>query len=498
MAPAPAALRGIKALVLGLGRFSGGVETVKFLAAEGARVVVSDAASPDALAESVEAVKDTGARLVFGEQTPALLEGMVPVRDLVVASPAIPFDHPVLVEAERRGIRATTEVGLLVERLRAPVLAVTGTKGKSSTATMLANMLVASGARAHLGGNVGRSLLNDLPRIGAADLVVLELSSFQLHWLRRARFAPRVAVVTNLFPDHVERHGTFEAYGLAKRAVLEFQGPDDVAVLPARDEALDALGFRDAGRASRRWFGDAASGAALPASDAGVAGVLVTPEGDLADAQGNGGTDLKAFRLWGRHNRVNAAAAAAAARAVGATWAEVRAGAAATSPLPHRLQPVLEAGGVLFVDDSIATTPQSAAAALDAVPRRCVILVGGQEKPMDPAPLLAAVCAKAKAVVGIGTTGPALVAEIRRRGGPVAVDGGPDLVTAVRAALALAEAGDAILLSPGTSSLDQHPSFAVRGDRFVAAARALAGPAPETRRSPEAVAGDTMGPRSAR
>jgi UDP-N-acetylmuramoylalanine--D-glutamate ligase len=462
-------LEGRRALVLGLGRFSGGVETTKFLAANGAEVVVSDSATREALRESVEAVEGTHARLVFGAQTPALLDDLVARRDLVVASPAIPFDHPVLVEARRRGLRATTEIGLFVERVRAPVLGVTGTKGKSSTATMLANVLCASGVRTHLGGNVGRSLLNDLPRIEPGHAVVLELSSFQLHWLREARFSPRVAVVTNLFPDHLERHGTFEAYGEAKRAILDAQGEDDVAVLPARDDALERLGFHEAGRARRVFFGDAVDGA-----PARTPCVVVTREGDLREEGGaGGGCSLDGFRLWGRHNRVNAAAAAAAARAVGATWPEVRAGALATAPLPHRLQPVHESAGVLFVDDSIATTPQSAAAALDAVPRPCVILIGGQEKPMDPAPLLDAVRRKAKAAVGIGTTGPALVRALREKPGPPAVDGGPDLASAVREALALAGPGDAILLSPGTSSLDQHPSFAVRGDRFAAAARDL-------------------------
>src|SRR5262245_40710280 len=162
------ALSDRRALVLGLGRFSGGVETVRFLAAAGARVTVSDSAREEDLADSVRAVADTGAALAFGPQTPSLLEGLGP-NDLVVASPAIPFDHPVLAAAQERGIPTTTEVGLFVARVRAPVLAVTGTKGKSSTSTLLANVLRAAGVRAHLGGNVGRSLLNELPRIRPED-----------------------------------------------------------------------------------------------------------------------------------------------------------------------------------------------------------------------------------------------------------------------------------------------------------------------------------------
>jgi UDP-N-acetylmuramoylalanine--D-glutamate ligase len=456
-------LAGRDALVLGLGRFAGGVETVRFLARSGARVRVSDSGDPATLRDSVEAIAGTGARVVFGPQTPALLDGLE--RDpLVVASPAVPFDHAVLAEASRRGVETTTEIALFVARCPAPVLAVTGTKGKSTTSTLLAKMVAASGVRTHLAGNVGRSLLNE--RVEASDAVVLELSSFQLHWLRRDRFAPRVAVVTSLFRDHVDRHGTFEAYAEAKRALLDFQGPGDVAVLPAGDETLRAAGFETAGKASRRRFSDA------PFSGPGV---RVTEDGRLADAEGDGGTSLDGFRLWGRHNRRNAAAAAAAARAVGATWAEVRAGCLATGPLPHRLEPFLEAGGVLFVDDSIATTPESAAAALDAVPRPCVVLVGGKDKGSDPAPLLAAVAARARAAIGVGTTGPALVARLRAAGFSAAVEGGPDLDAAVRSAVALARPGDAVLLSPGYSSLDGFASFAERGDRFQAAAREAAG-----------------------
>jgi UDP-N-acetylmuramoylalanine--D-glutamate ligase len=454
----PAApLAGRDALVLGIGRFGGGVAAARFLAREGARVLASDHGEREALAASIAAVEEAGARVALGPQTPALLDGLRE-RPLVVANPAVPFRHPVLVEAERRGIETTTEVSLFVERCPAPVLGVTGSKGKSTTSTCLARMLEAAGARVHLGGNVGRSLLG--VAVASDDAVVLELSSFQLHWLARLRWSPRVAVVTSLFPEHVDRHGTFEAYAEAKRTILDHQREDDVAVLPAGDATCRAAGFASAGRARRVWFGDAP----LPGK-----GVFVTPEGALGDDAG--GADLVGFRLWGRQNRRNAAAAAAAAREAGATWAEVSAGALATAPLAHRLEPFAEADGVLFVDDSISTTPQSVAVALEAVPRPCVVLVGGKDKGSDAAPLVAAVCEKARGAVGIGDTGPALVARLRAAGFSAAADGGPDLRSAVAAALALARAGDAVLLSPGYSSLDRHASFAERGERFREAVR---------------------------
>lgn len=486
-APGPERLdvAGRTVLVLGLGRWSGGVEAARFLCGLGARVLVSDSGDPTSLAASAAAVSERGATVVFGPQTPSLLDGLRPDRgDFVVASPAIPFDHPVLLAAGPRGIAVTTEIALFCARVRAPVLAVTGTKGKSTTATLLGAMVRAAlapqGRRAFVGGNVGRSLLADLDGIEPDDAVVLELSSFQLYWLARLAFAPRVAVVTNLFPDHLDRHGDLAHYAACKRAVLSAQGPDDVAVLPADDPALASHGFYEAGRARRVFY--AADARATPFADRRPDDVGVASDGSLVDGEGRPVASLARFALLGRHNRGNAAAAAAAARAFGAGAAAVEAGAAGVEPLPHRLQPVHAAGDLVFVDDSIATTPQSTRAALEAIPRRCVVLLGGKAKGVEAdaaafamATLLPALRAHARGVVGIGSTGAALVAQAASCGLPaVLAGGGPDLVGAVRAAVALARPGDAVLLSPGFSSLDQYASFAERGDAFAAAARALA------------------------
>jgi UDP-N-acetylmuramoylalanine--D-glutamate ligase len=447
-------LAGARALVLGLGRFSGGVETARFLVAEGADVLVSDRDARANLEESARAAEAAGARLAFGPQTDALLAGV----DLVVAGPAIPFEHPVLAAAEARGVPVTTEINLFFERVRAPVLAVTGTKGKSTTSALLAGMLAGTGRRVHFGGNVGRSLLAGVGAIAPDDLVVLELSSFQLWWARRAGRSPHVAVLTNLFPDHLDRHGTMAEYAAAKRALFDFQGPDDVAVLPKDDASAKAHGFHGAGRARRAWFG--------AGGEHRLEGTRLVGPGAPGEA------DLATMRLWGAHNHRNALAAATAALQVpGVTWEHVLRGARGQAPLPHRLEPVAEVAGVLYVDDSNATTPQSAAEALHAVPRPAVVIAGGKPKDVDVTPLVEALAGRARAVVTVGTSGPALARLLAGRV-PVA-DGGATMASAVRAAAALARPGDAVLLSPGFSSLDQYPSFAVRGDRFRAAVLAL-------------------------
>jgi UDP-N-acetylmuramoylalanine--D-glutamate ligase len=453
-----ASLRGRRALVLGLGRFSGGVETARFLVAEGADVLVSDAAPRAGLEASAREVEALGARLHFGTQDTALLAG----RDLVVASPAIPFEHPVLTAALAQGIEVTTEINLFLARVPALVLGVTGTKGKSTTSALLAGMLGAALAgtprRVHLGGNVGRALVARLGEIAPDDLVVLELSSFQLWWTRRVGLAPRVSVLTNLFPDHLDRHGTMEEYAASKRAMFDLQRHDDVAVLPGDDAAVAAHGFERAGPARRVHFGEGAPYR--------LEGNRLVGPGSPADL------DLASMRLWGAHNRRNALGAAAAARQVpGVTWEHVRRGALSTQALPHRLEPVAELGGVLFVDDSNATTPQSAREALLAVPRPAVVLVGGKPKGVDITPLIEALAARAKAVVTIGTAGPEVAQRLAGRVPTVA--GGPDMASAVAAAQRLAAPGDAVLLSPGFSSLDQYASFAERGERFAAAVAAL-------------------------
>ena len=454
MRAAGGSLAGARALVLGLGRFSGGVETARFLLAQGADVLVSDAAARSGLEESAREAEALGARLVFGPQTETLLQG----RDLVVASPAIPFEHPLLAAAERAGIAVTSEINLFLERVRAPVLGVTGTKGKSTTASLLAGMLAMTGRHVHLGGNVGRALVARLGEIGADDLVVLELSSFQLWWTRRIGRAPHVALLTNLFPDHLDRHGTLAEYAAAKRLMFEQQKPGDVAVLPADDATAAEHGFVGAGPARRVFYG---AGAAYRLEGAGLVGPASGPA-----------RDLTGMRLWGAHNRRNALAAAAAALQVpGVSWDHVLAGALAAQALPHRLEPVAEVNGVLYVDDSNATTPQSALQALEAVPRPVIVLVGGKPKGVDVTPLIEGLVARARAVVTLGTSGPDVAARLAGRV-PV-VDGGPDMASAVAAAARLARPGEAVVLSPGFSSLDQYLSFAVRGEHFRAAVLAL-------------------------
>lgn len=433
---------GKRILVLGLGRFAGNLEAVRFLCAEGAEVHVSDVAPRRDLEAPAAEAEALGATLHFGAQTPDLLED--PRRDAVLVSPAMPFDHAVIEAARDRGIPVTTETNIVMARCRAPIHGVTGTKGKSTTAALLAAMLEAAGETVHLGGNIGRGLAARLDGIAPDHQVVLELSSFQLWWMRALLASPRTTVITNLMSDHLDRHGTHAEYARAKQTALDFQGPEDTAVLPADDDAVRAAGWLEAG-AGRR--------------------VFYRP-GDPAEAL------LDGMPLLGAHNLRNGLAAAAALLAIRPDAQDaVRAGARGARPLPHRLDPVGEVRGVLYLDDSNATHPESTLCALRAVPRPVVLIAGGKDKGVDPEPLFDAIRDGAKAVVAIGSSARVLIEALGTH--LQVVPGGPDMAAAVRAAAALAAPGDAVLLSPGYSSLDEYVSFAERGERFRAAVRAL-------------------------
>ena len=409
--------------VLGLGHFGGGVAVSRWLCEQGATVTVVDDAPAEKLADSVAQLDGLPITFRLGPDQP-------PVdAELIVASPAVPPTHPVLANA---AVPVTTEIELFVERCPAPIHGVTGTKGKSTTSTLLGRML-STQRRTWVGGNIGRSLLADLPDIGAGDAVVLELSSFMLFHLGRMRWSPHVAVVTMVSRDHLDWHGDTDAYVDAKRNIVRHQRLGDVAVLNRRD-------------ASGQWT---------------TAGRTV---------HFNGGDDRPfALSLPGAHNQLNAQAAYAAA---GVPWDVAQTAVADFAGLPHRLEVVADVGGVRWVNDSIATIPDAAVAAVRSFPPgRVIAIVGGSgKKHLDTVAMCDVLAAEARAVLTVGETGPVLAAEVNRRS-PGRADACGDVWTAVAAARASAVAGDVVLLSPGFPSYDQFVNFQHRGEAFARLAR---------------------------
>ena len=471
----PGALADRAVTVLGLGSFGGGVAVTRYLVSRGARVTVTDQKGEADLGPSVQALRGLPVKLVLGRHEPAdLLEA-----DLVVKNPAIPWSSPWVQQVRAAGVPITSELVLGLERLWAPYAMVTGSKGKSTTSTLLGAMAGGGGAPVAVAGNNERPLLDALARLDGPDArAVLEVSSFMADDVAAARARgvalrpPEVVVFTLLEPEHLNWHGTVEAYYEAKLSLLDL-GPK-LCVIPADDRELAARvpGRLQPGTRLVRVAATRGPGAEV---DVGVSGERAL------DRDGQLLFDLRALRLLGAHNRENALLAAAAARALGADPAAIAAGAAAVEPLPHRLEPVATSPGrgVRFVNDSCATTPSAAMAALEAVPGPVVLLLGGSDKGHAWGELARAAAARAHAVVCLGQTGPAIADAVEAAvasgaGGARVLRTNLGFDGAFAAALAACPTGGAVLLAPATASYDMFPNFKARGERFRQLAREAA------------------------
>jgi UDP-N-acetylmuramoylalanine--D-glutamate ligase len=437
---------GERAVVLGLG--VSGEAGARALLEEGAEVRVTDERPREELA-AAEALEGLGATVLAGGHDPRHLDGAT----LVVASPGVPPSAPVLGWARERGLPVWGELELGARLATAPYLAVTGTNGKSTTTAMIASSLRAAGLDAVACGNVGHPF-PAAAREGRAALVV-EASSFQLAF--QESFRPRVSVLLNLAPDHLDWHGTFEAYAAAKARIYASQSTGDAHVGNRDDAAAAAVSAR--APCERLWFR-----AAEP--DEGEAGFV---DGELV-------ARIRGEARLGRPGAIrtgapeNAAAAAAAALAFGCDPAAVAAGLAAFEPLPHRGEEVAAAAGVRFVDDSKATNVHAALAAIARCPG-AVLIAGGVAKGVDLSPLGDA-AADLSGVVAVGEAAGEIAALFEGR---VPTRKAGSIEEAVRVAFDLAPRPGTVLLAPACASWDMFRDYAERGERFAAAASAIAG-----------------------
>jgi UDP-N-acetylmuramoylalanine--D-glutamate ligase len=434
---------------MGLGRFSGGVETVRWLARKGARVTVTDLKTAPDLTPSLGEIGDLDVRLRLGGHRREDFTGT----DLVVASPAVPPTSRYLFAAAEAGVPVTTELCLTMALLRCRTAWITGTCGKSTTTALLGEMLRRSRVPVHVGGNIGRALLGAAEGIAPGDTVLLEVSSFQLEWTARDGLCPDLAVITNLTPNHLDRHGTFERYVEAKAAALP---PGGTSVLNRDDPASrDRLGPR---AGSDVWW--------TSCLEEVPRGAFVREDLAVIREEGREETlcDLGQLRLLGGFNRANALMAAAAAHLLGAGTGGVRAAVADFPGLPHRLQDLGVRGRIRGVDDSKATTPEAACRALDALRGPIVLIAGGFDRGGDLGELARRIRERVRALVLVGEAAPRLRTAVGEADLPVcAVE---TLEAAVAEGLARCQAGDTLLLSPGHASWDMFASYEERGDRF--------------------------------
>jgi UDP-N-acetylmuramoylalanine--D-glutamate ligase len=452
-------------VVLGLARQ--GTALARFLAQEGADVTVSDVHDEAALTTGLAQLEDLSVRFVLGKHPLSLLDGA----DLLCLSGGVPVDIPIVVEARRRGIPLSNDAQVFLEQCPAPVIGITGSAGKTTTTALLGEMCRSAGLRTWVGGNIGNPLIADLHDIEADDCVVMELSSFQLELMTTS---PHVAAVLNITPNHLDRHGTMDAYISAKRAIVAYQGPGDYVVLGYDDDNARALGADAAARVL--WFSgstEVEQGAFLRR------GELMLRLGDVGGFRGRGG-DLTICRasdvqLRGHHNLENVLAASTLAAVAGVPVEVIRDVAATFAGVEHRLELVRELNGVQWFDDSIATAPERSLAALGSFDEPIVLLAGGRDKNLPWADLAREAVSRVRHLVTFGEAGPMIARLVgqelgslgpARRGSLEGITSVDTLEEAVVVAARLARAGDVVLLSPGGTSFDAFRDFAERGDRF--------------------------------
>jgi UDP-N-acetylmuramoylalanine--D-glutamate ligase len=449
-------------VVMGLGLFGGGAGAARFFAERGHRVRVTDLRSEEELAPALGDLDDLELEYRLGEHPEELFRQA----DLLVVNPGVKPGNRLVALARASGARLTTEINVVFELARAPVVGVTGSNGKSTVVAMLAECLRSDGAEVLLGGNLGGSLLGQVAGFGPGGFILLELSSFQLSRLAWVKRSPHLAICTNVTPNHLDWHPDFEDYAGAKSNIARFQTPEDFLVLNAACPVCSQWGSSAAARVG--WF---AGGRMSPPPPAAA-----LDRGRLVLDLGAGPQAFMSARelpLPGDHNVSNALAAALGAGLLGAAPGAIREGLRGFSGLPHRLEFVAEVRGVRYYNDSIATTPEAAIAALRSFDRPLVLIAGGSDKGLELGELGRAAADLCRAVVVTGRTGPAIRSAAEKAAGGCPVLAAEDFDAAFALAARNAPEGGAVLLSPAAASFDQFPNFAARGERFRQLVREL-------------------------
>lgn len=435
--------QGRRALVIGAGRT--GVAASRVLARRGARVRLVDRQEGE-LSSRVRETLGTEVEMRFGEEGPALLADV----DLVVPSPGVPATSPLLVEALARGLQVASEIEVAARLLSCPIVAVTGTNGKSTTTTLIGEMLKASGRNAFVGGNLGIPLIEATEV--SCEVAVAEVSSFQLEWVEE--FRPSVAVLLNLSPDHLDRHGSMSAYTEVKARIFAVQQDTDTAVLNRDDPAVWKLS--SGLRARILSIGVQRDGSARGAFMEG--GQIV-----CRDEAGEVRFSLHQTRLQGRHHLEDMMAAVSAARLCGASPDSIQSVLDTFPGLPHRCEFVHEAGGVRYYDDSKATNVGAVVKSLDGFSGGVILLAGGLEKGGGFKALRTVVADRVSLVVAYGVARSRIATDLADAAPIKCVESFSD---AVRESVQAAKPGDVVLLSPACASFDQFDDYAARGMAF--------------------------------
>jgi UDP-N-acetylmuramoylalanine--D-glutamate ligase len=441
---------GVRAIVVGLAR--SGVSAARLLASRGAAVTVTDTRSEADLADFTGELP-AGTRLALGGH-----EGINPGDyGLAVTSPGVWWDSPLLTALRGAGVPVISEVELACRHLTGPVIAITGANGKTTTTTLTGMMLKAGGIDVFVGGNIGDPLCGAVGQ--GHGWIVAEISSFQLEGI--VSFRPRISLVLNVTPDHLDRHKTMATYSALKARVFENQKDGDVVILNAEDPLTAS--FKPHPSTRVLWFGRAAHGKPGAWTQGGMA-VADLGEGAI------GLFRLDDLKVPGAHNVENALAAGLAALSAGVSPAAIGKTIRSFDGLPHRMEKVAVINGVTYINDSKGTNTDAAIKSLSAYEGNVVLIAGGSSKGADFTALAKAVRQRAKGVALIGKTAPA-IAEALGDFAPKVM--AKDMESAVRAAADMAAPGDTVLLSPSCASFDMFRNYEHRGDVFREAVTAI-------------------------
>ncbi len=462
---------GKSVVILGLGRQ--GRALARFFVARGARVTVSDRQPASALQDALTALAGLPIRYILGGHPESLLDDC----ELLCLSGGVPTDLPIVQAARRRNIPLSNDALLTLTLSPAPVIGITGSAGKTTTTSLVGEILRAAGKTVHVGGNIGTPLIDRLDQIQTGDWVVMELSSFQLELCTRS---PHIAAVLNITPNHLDRHPSMSHYAAAKANILRWQTPQDIAVLGA-DDGITGAWWRTGRVTIPADRGQPAVDFPLMASLIGFSGQQEVGHGTFlreswliwraAEAE-QPILPLRKIHLRGWHNILNALAACAIAGVIGIPPTAMAQAIQGFRGVPHRLEIVGEYEGILWVNDSIATAPERTVAALRAFDRPIILLAGGRDKKLPWEAFVQEVRRRVRHLICFGEAGPRIAqmvqAEIERAGsGQIrSVNVCRDLGTAVRLAAQLAQPGEIVLLSPGGTSFDAYRDFAERGEHF--------------------------------
>ncbi len=475
-------VRGKNVTVLGLGFFGGGEGAARFLCERGANVTVMDLKSEEELAPALSRLSDLPLRFRLRGHN----EDDIRSSDLIVLNPAVPRNSDIVAFASRQRIPMSSPMNMFLSLCAAPVVAVTGSVGKSTTTAMLAEILVRSGCKVHMGGNIGISMLAFLDRMSSGDTAVVELSSVQLEDAAALPFSPHVAVVTNIVPNHLDRYRDFESYVAAKKNIIKYQDTDALAVLNREDPLLRG---RWAGqvRGNLLYFDGGGTGE-YPFDTAAFEGARLEDGNVVWYSDGKSESLFAAsdLPLLGAHNLKNAIAASVAARWLGARPEDIKGALRGFKPLEHRLERCRRVGGVTFYNDSDSTTPDSTIAAINAFPPPITLICGGKDKKCSYEKLTEVIVNKVDVLVTLGQSGPAIAQSTREKG--AGSGGSPIILETSSLSEAVARSyehsmpGSTVLLSPSCSSLDMFSNYVERGREFKKMVKNLAS-RPDTRRA---------------